>query len=273
MPDGTCLLCTNTKDLVNSHFLPAASYKAQYAAGLNVNQPMVITAKRVFQSSRHITAHAFCGDCEDIFNKNGESWVVEKLATLTVFPLRDMILAAPPLIPPEPDFKIFSCDAIPGFEREKFVHFMMGIFWKSAARTWNMLDGPPEQIELGRYREPLRQFILGTAPFPRYMKLLTFIEAGTPLIATTPPQRFQQKGCHLFGFQMNGLVSWLAVGKGAGALFGDSCTATAPGHPIFVVPDAAKSMMDDLKKKLRNVRPSTGVMKTFEEVKLRRGKK
>ena len=273
MPVGSCLLCTKTKDLVNSHFLPAASYKAQYAEGLNVNQPMVITAKRVFQSSRHITAHSFCGDCEQIFNKNGESWVAEKLATLAAFPLRDIMLAAPPLIQPEPDFKIFSCDTIPGFERDKLVHFATGIFWKSAARAWNMLDGPPEQIELGRYREPLRQFLLGAAPFPRYMKLLTFIEANTPVIATTPPQRFQQKGCHLFGFYMNGLVSWLAVGKGAMAPFGDSCTATAPGHPIFVVPDAAKSMLEDLKKKLRNVRLSKGVSKTLEEVKRRRGKK
>src|SRR5580692_12010740 len=97
MPVGTCPLCTNTKDLVDSHFLPAASYRPQYAKGLKINEPMVVTAKRVFQSSRHITAHAFCGDCEDIFNKNGESWVMDKLATLAAFPLREMILNASPI--------------------------------------------------------------------------------------------------------------------------------------------------------------------------------
>jgi hypothetical protein len=272
MPVGTCPLCVSTKDLVNSHFLPAASYKPQYAEGLKVNEPMVVTAKRVFQSSRHITAHAFCGDCEDIFNKNGESWVMEKLANLTAFPLRDMILTARAMID-EPDFKVFSCDTIPGFESEKLIHFAMGIFWKSAARKWNMLDGPPEQIELGSYREPMRQFVFGTASFPKNVHLLTFIEANTPVIATAPPQRFQQEGCHLFGFYMNGLVCWLAVGKGAPLLFEDSSTATAPGHPLFVIPDAGKSMIEILKTKLRNTTPSKGVMKTLEEVRMRRGKK
>ena len=99
MPRGICPLCRLEKDLVDSHFLPAASYKPLHGSGLKVNEPMVLTSKRIFQSSRlKITAHAFCADCEDRFDRNGEGWVLNKLANLSTFPLRDMITAAPPLI-------------------------------------------------------------------------------------------------------------------------------------------------------------------------------
>jgi hypothetical protein len=96
MSPGTCPLCQLPKDLVESHFFPAAAYKPLHAAGLSVNQPMVMTGKRIFQSSRQITAHAFCTDCEDRLNSGGEAWVLDKLATLSAFPLRDMVLTSPP---------------------------------------------------------------------------------------------------------------------------------------------------------------------------------
>lgn len=273
MPIGTCLLCQQTKNLVDSHFLPSASYRSLHAEGLEVNEPMMVTAKRVIQTSRHIKAHAFCGDCEDIFNRGGETWVLDKLATLTAFPLRDMVHSSPPLAD-EPNIKLFSCDTIPGFQSEKLVHLGMGIFWKSAVRTWNVLDGPLPRIELGPYEEPLRQFVFGSAPFPTNVHLVVFLDAKeTPFIATTPPRRFEQEGCHLYGFYMNGLQYWMGVGKGSPAKFKDSCIATAPGHPLFLVRDAGKSMFAFFIDAAKNTVKSKGVMKTFEQWKAMRNMK
>jgi len=264
MSRGTCALCRLEKDLVKSHFLPAGSYKPLHAERLIVNEPMVITRKRVIQTSRHITAHAFCADCEDVFDKGGEAWVLDKLATLTAFPLRDMVLAAPPVVD-DPNIKGVYCDSILVFQTEQLVHLAMGIFWKATARSWNVIDGPLPQLELGPYKEPIRQFVLGAIPFPQNIQLIAFLDSGTPpFVATTSPRRYRESECHMFGLYLNGLQYWLFVGKNARAQVGDSCLATAPGHPIFVVPDAGQFMSAGFGDAAKGRRISTGVMRTFE---------
>jgi hypothetical protein len=77
--------------------MPAAAYKALRASGLSVNEPKVLTGRHVFQSSRQITTKALCSGCEECFNRSGEAWVVDKLATLNGFPLRNMVRASSPL--------------------------------------------------------------------------------------------------------------------------------------------------------------------------------
>lgn len=274
MPVGYCPLCQfGGKELVDSHFFPAASYKPVYGKDLSVNEPMIVTNKRVIQSSRQITAHAFCSDCEDRFNKGGESWVIGKLATLSEFPLREMVLKSPP-IHDEPDFKAFSCGRIPELRSEKIIHFAVGMFWKAAARTWNMVDGSVPQLELGPYEEPIRKFVHGSGPFPRHLCLIVFLDSKTPpVIALTPPQRFAHEQCHLFGFYINGAQCWLCVGKSAPACFQASCIATGRDHAIFVLPDAGKSMFAIVKEAAKTSVPSRGVMRTFEQWKSSKGNK
>jgi hypothetical protein len=272
MPRGICPLCQLEKDLVDSHFLPAASYKPLHGSGLKVNEPMVLTSKRIFQSSRQITAHAFCADCEDRFDRNGEGWVLNKLANLSTFPLRDMITAAPPLID-EGDFKAYSCDSVPGFRLDCIVHLAVGLFWKSAARTWNMIDGPAPRIQLGPYEESVRQFVLGTGAFPKNVCLVAYVDLSSPpLIAVTPPRQYRNDAFHLFVFYMNGLQFSLCVGKQAPLKFGEGCIATGPSHPIFLIPDAGKNMFAVLKELVRQSRPSKGILRTLEQWKALRGR-
>ena len=272
MAPGTCLLCQLPKDLADSHFLPAAAYKALYATGLPVNEPMVTTSKRVFQSSRQITAHRFCSECEDRFNSGGESWMLDKLATLSVFPLREMVLASSPIID-EADFKVFSCDRVPEFKIEKLVHFAVGLFWKSAACTWPMLDGPVNRIDLGPYLEPIRRFVHGTGPFPQNVCLVVYLDSSTPpLIAMTPPRKFQNELFHLFVFYINGLQCMLCVGKRAPGSYGDMSIASGPGHPIFLMPEVGNRFFEVMKPYTQNSRPSTRIMKTLEEWKKLRGR-
>lgn len=72
---------------------------------------------------------------------------------------------------------------------------------------------------------------------------------------------------------MNGLQCWLSVGKAAPKEFRDSCIAIAAGHPIFVVPDAGKSMFAVVKETAKKGTPSKGVLRTFEQWKTLHGKK
>ena len=260
------------KDLVESHFMPGAAYKSLYAGGLPVNEPMVMTGKHIFQSSRQITTAALCRACEDRFNSGGETWMLDKLATLSAFPLRDVVIASPPAYE-EPDFAAFSCDLVPDLKLDKLVHFALGLFWKSAAITWPMRDGPVNRIDLGTYLESLRQFVIGTGPFPHSMCLVTFLDSGTPpLVAMTPPHKFENKLFHLFVFYINGLQCMLCVGKLARAELGNSCIATAPGHPIFLVPEAGNKMFAVMKPYTKNSTPSKGILRTLEYWKKLRGK-
>jgi hypothetical protein len=273
MPIGRCALCQVQKELVDSHFLPAASYKALRAAGFDVNEPMVMTHKRVFQSSRQITAHVFCVECEDVFNRRGETWVLDKLATLKAFPLRDMVIASQAIVD-EPDFKAFSCSAIPGFQTDNVVHLALGIFWKAAAYSWKILGGRLPRLELGLYEEPLRQFVLGNKQFPEDVCLVIYLDSSTPpLIATTPPRRFRRDDFHLHSFYMNGMQCCLCVGKQAPVEFREACIATGPGHPIFLIPEAGRTMFAAMQPFTKNSALSKGMLKTFEQWKSLRGRK
>src|ERR1700688_4305398 len=111
--------------------MPAAAYKPLHASGLPVTEPMVITGKHIFQSSRQITAQALCKNCEDRFNVGGEAWTLDNPTTPTALPLRDMVRNSRPMFE-EPDFAAFSSDQIPDFKVEKLVHFALGLLWKSA---------------------------------------------------------------------------------------------------------------------------------------------
>ncbi len=271
-PPETCSLCLLPKELVISHFMPAATYKPLHAQGLPVDEPMVMTSKKIFQSSRQITGRNLCSDCEHLLNEGGEMWVVDKLATLSSFPLRDMVYRAPTLFN-EPDFKVFACEALPEFRIDKLVHFAAGLFWKSAACTWPMVNGPVNQIDLGPYKDALRQFVVGTAPFPKHMCLIIYLDANTtPLIAMTPPRKFKSESFHLFAFYVHGLQCLLCVGKMAGGVVGHFCAATAQGRPIFVVPDAGNKFFEVMRPFTRNSVLSTRIRQTLEESKKRKSK-
>ena len=225
---------------------------------------MVLTHKRIIQSSRQITAQAFCHDCEQIFNRGGEAWVLEKLATLTSFPLRDMVMAATPAID-EQDFKAYCCSQIPTIDFTKIVHLTLGIFWKSSVRTWNMLDGPAQRISLGPYEERTRRYLIGAEPFPANMSLVTYLDAKTPpFLAAIPPRRFQGNGFRLFVLYLNGLQCSLCVGKGIPFEYRVTCLASAVEHPIFVLPSIGENILRVTKETVRNSKPSKGILSTFD---------
>jgi hypothetical protein len=264
---GICKLCLQEKPLVDSHFLPSAAYKAQYASGYSVNEPMVMTSRVILQSSKQITNYAFCADCEDVFNKGGESWVVNKLATIESFPLRDRVNAIAPQID-EPGFKVFSAGTVPSFKIDKLVHFSLGIFWKSAACTWKILGTTVNTIDLGPYKEPIRQFLLGRESFPKHVGLVTYLDSNRPpLIAMTPPRRFRNESFHLFGFYINGMECLLCVGRGFQATHGDFCIASAPSNPIFLMSDVGNNFFDTMKPFTEKSHRARNLIRTLEEYK------
>lgn len=125
----------------------------------------MLSPEIIIESDRMLHDYVFCDDCEDIFNKGGESWVLPLLARLeTSFPLYDLLTKqAPSQVLDET--KIYLAARNPEIQSGKLIHFAMGIFFKAAVHSWSGSKTEP-WINLGPYTERLRTFVLGETPFP-----------------------------------------------------------------------------------------------------------
>ena len=131
---GICKMCLETKVLESSHFIPNALY--DYCYGSGGEQPIVISSDAVYSSSREIQHPLLCKDCEDILNKNGESWMNSKLAAYEKkYPLYDLVVSGQ-LIFDEGDCRVFCATENPLIDADKIAHFAMGIFWKASIHSW-----------------------------------------------------------------------------------------------------------------------------------------
>lgn len=91
---GKCKLCLEDKDLQDSHLIPASMYRIiRKSQGLD---PVFMTAKRIGTSSRQITAHELCWDCEQLFRKNGEDYMSGQVFQGSEFPLLNRFKFAMP---------------------------------------------------------------------------------------------------------------------------------------------------------------------------------
>ena len=96
MPQEQCKLCLKTKELQDSHFMPAALYRAtRNAAAVNPN-PAVITSRGTVQTSQQMQDFLLCKDCEELFNKNGEKYVMSQVNRSGKFPLLGTLRKATP---------------------------------------------------------------------------------------------------------------------------------------------------------------------------------
>src|SRR5207253_5583838 len=89
MPVGKCALCQKTKSLRKSHLLPASLYRKTRSPNQPNPNPMVITDKASIQTSMQIADYLLCADCEQLFSKNGENYVMTQVFDGTNFPLLD----------------------------------------------------------------------------------------------------------------------------------------------------------------------------------------
>src|SRR5687768_8597876 len=62
MPVGTCALCLETRELRDSHFLPAGFYRIMREG--SGEDPVLVNKSAAFMSSAQARAHLLCGECE-----------------------------------------------------------------------------------------------------------------------------------------------------------------------------------------------------------------
>jgi hypothetical protein len=264
MECGICKLCQNEEILLDCHLISAAVSKLLRARQNTNPNPLVVTPEWIGQTSEQVSAYEFCRKCEDIFNERGEQWPLPRLASLDGYPLYDMLLRARPFFRQE-ELSVYHASDIPDFDKEKVIHFAMAIFWKASVRDWGT-KGKTIYVELGDYAEPLRQFVLGTGPFPKNMYLaVTILPPTVPLLGMLMPIRMVQKDFHRFKFYVPGVELELKVGRQVPTEWREECIATGSLELVSCSPAFAYTMGKNYVDARASARISVGFQKFLKK--------
>jgi hypothetical protein len=208
-PIDKCKLCGEVKQLCDSHYLPKRLYRIARAPELKNPNPVMSVNGRLKQISDQYRDFVFCESCEGLLNKQGESWILANLPKKygDRCPLQD---ALAPLTPTGVGdrWERYNVSGVKAFDVEKLVYFGTSVFWRSAVHDWKTSTGqkaPP--VDLGAYQEPMRRFLLGSAPFPDdvvlaldiwpYKSVLPFLQ---PVVTEVGRYWFYVPGLHFFLF-------------------------------------------------------------------------
>jgi len=238
MQRGKCKLCLKDRELQESHLLPAAVYRMCRPESGEITDPVGIRndrktrTLRVFQSSRQITGHVLCSDCEQILNVNGEDWVLPQLSTLQGFPLYNKLTTVKPEMV-EQDVAAYASIKVPDIRTDFLIHFAMGIFWRAGVHNWQTGHGTL-RLELGPYQDEMRSFLLG-GPFPKHAFLMiNVVPPSLPTISAYLPYSSRTAGITFHSFYVPGIEFMLTLGKATPDYLRASCVVSNPTRPILV---------------------------------------
>lgn len=241
MPLNRCPLCLNEKEIVRSHLIPAAAYKNCRGGEGGKTDPILMSYEKIKITSRQVQEYLLCKDCERILNEGGEKWVLGKIASRTTFPLYEALSVHEPAFSDSATgCQVYSGFQIDEIDVQKMTHFALGVFWKASAFRWRTEIGELK-LDLGKYQEELREFILGTGGFPKHAILAVCVIPPTaPLLWCFLPYENRNFGkCHAFNFIVPGIHFVLLVGRSITASDRENCIMSNPARPIVVSKEPA----------------------------------
>jgi hypothetical protein len=257
---GICKLCLLEKDLQDSHFIGRAVYKKLMEPSIRNPQPVVITSDSFKQSPVQLRDDVFCSDCERLFNSGGESWMHKHIATTSSFKLLDLFTGHPPIFN-EPDFTLYDAAKIPDVDCAAMLEYGTGVFFKSAAHTWEFEDGTSTHIDLGPERtEALRKFVHREAPFPVDMVLTVCLSSKRKqFFGVIPPIQMGVQGTEdeRYYFHVSGVQYLLLIGVGIDPGMKTVAFNQTVLKPVFVGDEWAAQALDIMKRLARGVTPSS----------------
>src|SRR5438093_112529 len=130
---GSCGLCRTTKELRYSHLMLAAVYKLSRIYSRSDPNPVIISKRNSFTTSRQVSAYFLCGECEDKFSRNGERYVLNQCARPNgEFKLRESLgLDSPVCV--DAKFKVYDVTTLLGTRVDQYVYFAASVFWRASA--------------------------------------------------------------------------------------------------------------------------------------------
>ena len=123
----------------------------------------------------------------------------------------------------------------------KLTNFAVGVFWKASVHSWRKNKGGP-MIQLGKYGEEFRRFLVGKGRFPKHATLVVGVSPPeNAVIGFMMPHFRGVSMCHQFVFYVPGIIFVLQVGKQISDYERQLCFYSDPLHPIIVA-DLAKDI-------------------------------
>jgi hypothetical protein len=259
LPDGICPFCSSEKPLIESHLISKAIYSLVRD---ETNEAIVVNSRVIMHTSRQTKRPLLCQECDNFLNTSGENWIIPRLARPGgQFLLLDFLQQLPPDAEKE-EFKIYAAAKNPSVDVAQIVHFAMGIFWKASVHSWAGHHNAPK-IELGAYRESVRNFLRGSAPFPVNVSLCVLVAPrDRALVTIAESYRGRAKTYHNFAFYVPGVQFSLYVGKQIKDEIRQLCFYRNPAHPV-VVYDTSERFLTIMKGMARTAHKSQRVRNLF----------
>ena len=211
---GCCGLCHTTRELRDSHLLPAGSYKLSRIDSRSDPNPVVVSKGRSFTTSRQVSAYFLCSECEDKFSRNGERYVFNQCARPGgEFKLREILGPETPVCV-DAKFKIYDVTRLLGTRVDQYIYFAAGVFWRASAHRWTFDGRALDLISFGsKYQEEFRLYLLGEAAFPENGRIFVHVWNDNPIdFTTTTPTSFRLEGVRRHKFCIPGITFILFLG-------------------------------------------------------------
>ena len=223
MVEGVCKLCLTPKLLRRSHFLPAALYPKNRKLNLSTYQ----TICRLDSKEKEIRDHLLCFDCEQAFDRNGESEVLQWVSPKGPFRLAQRLEVATPRETIDHSLSRFSGEDI-GVDMEKFAYFAISVVWRGAVHDWKLPDGAVRpHDELGGFVEPMRLYLSGDSGLPPHTSVIVIAGSDDDSRRIwNMPQAHVEANCLNFRFLTFGIAFRVMIGRHQPEFFRvHSCTS------------------------------------------------
>lgn len=251
---GVCRLCEKAANLCDSHLIPASIFRVLRSTTITPCDPVKISRELTTRTSRQISDYLLCVECEASLRDGGENWVVRNCYRGgNIFPLREYVLKSQ-VVDDGEMAKIYSTKPNPDIDKDALTFFGASVFWRASVHDWG-LPGLP--LELGPYREPLRQYLLGQKPFPAYAAMWVWVsEYDEPSRAITSPHSAKFENCHIHTFDIPGVRFDLLLGRALSQTSRLLCIQNGPDQPILLSHAPDDMLATDLDKLSKTTRLS-----------------
>jgi hypothetical protein len=246
-----CKLCLKEKELQDSHYLSAGLYRiARKRGGSLVRTPKIIVG-----SDRQIHEYLLCQACEQLFNRNGEDYVLPLVKQSEIeFPLLTVLNRFTPIAERPNNGSVFSGSEV-GIDSGKLGYYALSMFWRGSVHVWKTLNQQTTSVHLTpEDQEAIRRFLIGETGWPP--GIIVQVTACTDLISqdnVLAPVNWENDayvGCSMVVF---GLHFDLVCGVPPGVPDLQFCCVNSVGHVIFrhTCENATRMLLDDLKREAR----------------------
>src|SRR5713101_2791769 len=248
-PVGACGLCREQRALQDSHFFPAALYKILRDPDRPNPNPVTVTPNHAGTTSRQVSAYFLCRDCEQLFSRNGEQYVVSQCAQRGRFPLRELLQTLKPIVVGPPGTAAYDVGVILGKQAEEYLYFAASIFWRAAARSWGK---HMRQFSLGtKYQEQFRLYLLGESEWPQNARLMIHVSSGELLDFIMDPVSVRIGAIHRHKFYIPGVLFILFVGATVPRDHDNGAVNSSAGRFMGLLPFEKDSLFEGFREVAR----------------------